>query len=155
MVEAVDIRHPVQMVVRVVEPVEIEDAKKIKTYLPAWKPTEILDIRKPLTLGAFVTPQYYMEIRQELHDDIVASKKLLAKEMVNFKKIFGRKLSLAPGKEATVTFVLAWHFPNLSIKNSFTDCGRYYATKFFSAQALSRFKHFSRLCRFLPSFSQS
>ncbi len=78
----------------VVEPVEIEDAKKIKIFLSAWKPTEILDVKKPLTLGAFVTPAHYMEIRKELHDDIVAAKKLMTKEMVNFKKIFGRKLSL-------------------------------------------------------------
>ena len=78
----------------VVEPVEIEDGKKIKTFLPAWKPTEILDVKKPLTLGAFVTPAHYQEIRQELHDDIVASKKLMRQEMMNFKNIFGRKLSL-------------------------------------------------------------
>jgi len=78
----------------VVEPAEIEDAKKIKTYLPAWKPAEILDVKKPLTLGAFATPEHYFEIRQELHDDVVASKKVLTKEMTNFKKIFGRKLSL-------------------------------------------------------------
>ncbi len=93
----------------VVEPVEIEDAKKIKTFLPAWKPTEILDIKKPLTLGAFVTPQYYMEIRQELHDDIIASKKLLAKEMINFKNIFRRKLSLAEysGPKNATTVIVA------------------------------------------------
>ena len=79
----------------VVEPVEIEETKKIKTFLPAWKPTEILDVKKPLTLGAFVTPAHYQEIRQELHDDIIASKKMMNKEMLNFKKVFGRKLSLS------------------------------------------------------------
>ena len=51
----------------------------------------------------------------------------------------GRKLALAAGESKTVTFVLAWHFPNLSIKNSFTDCGRYYATKFASAQAVAEY----------------
>ena len=51
----------------------------------------------------------------------------------------GRKLALAAGESQTVTFVLAWHFPNLSIKNSFTDCGRYYATKFASAQAVAEY----------------
>jgi hypothetical protein len=59
----------------------------------------------------------------------------------------GRKLTLAPGATATATFVLTWHFPNLSIKNSFTDCGRYYATKFASAQAVAHYvaDNFSRL----------
>ncbi len=51
----------------------------------------------------------------------------------------GRKLTLAPGAAATATFVLAWHFPNLSIKQSFKDCGRYYAAKFASAQAVAEY----------------
>jgi uncharacterized protein (DUF608 family) len=59
----------------------------------------------------------------------------------------GRKLTLAAGESETVTFVLAWHFPNLSIKESFTDCGRFYATKFSSAQAVAEYvaENFSRL----------
>ncbi len=43
-----------------------------------------------------------------------------------------RKLSLKPGKSATVTFVITWHFPNLEIKGV-ADKGRYYASKFASA----------------------
>lgn len=77
-----------------VEPVEIEDSKLIKKYLPAFKPKEILDPKHPMTFGAFATPAHYMEIRQELHDDIKASKQVIAKEMINFKKIFGRDLKL-------------------------------------------------------------
>jgi len=59
----------------------------------------------------------------------------------------GKKLTLAAGESKTVTFVLAWHFPNLSIKNAFVDCGRYYATKFSSAQAVVEYvaKNFPRL----------
>lgn len=93
----------------VVEPVEIEESKKIKSFLPDWKPTEILDTKKPLTLGAFVTPAFYQEIRQELHDDIIDSKRLLAKEMTGFKKIFGRKLSLAEysGPKSSSTVIVA------------------------------------------------
>jgi len=66
----------------VVEPVEIEDEKKIKKYLPDYTPKGgILDPKNPLTLGAFATPEHYFEIRQELHDDIVASKAVIKKEM--------------------------------------------------------------------------
>ncbi|MGD0092310.1 MAG: GH116 family glycosyl-hydrolase [Planctomycetota bacterium] len=43
----------------------------------------------------------------------------------------GRKLALEPGQEAKVTFALAWHFPNLRLK----DGGRHYATRFESATA--------------------
>jgi uncharacterized protein (DUF608 family) len=45
-----------------------------------------------------------------------------------------RRLSLEPGKEAAVTFVLAWHFPNLRLK----DGGRFYATRFKSAAEVAR-----------------
>ena len=48
----------------------------------------------------------------------------------------GRKLKLPPGASATVTFVLAWHFPNLPANGPMRDAGRYYATRFASAQAV-------------------
>lgn len=40
-----------------------------------------------------------------------------------------RRLSLEPGQTAAATFLLAWHFPNLRLK----DGGRYYAARFPSA----------------------
>ena len=59
----------------------------------------------------------------------------------------GRKLSLAAGESKTVTFVLTWHFPNLSLAKGFKDCGRYYGTKFSSAQAVAEYvaENFARL----------
>lgn len=77
-----------------VEPVDVPEPAQIKKYLPDWKPQDILDVKKPLTLGSFATPAHYMEIRQELHEDIIKSQQVIAKEMIAFKKIFGRKLSL-------------------------------------------------------------
>ncbi|OQA36974.1 MAG: Pyruvate synthase subunit PorA [Parcubacteria group bacterium ADurb.Bin326] len=91
------------------ETIEIIDSKSIKKYLPAFKPSEKLDPKDPLTFGAFATPKHYMEIRQELHDDVVASKKMIAKEMTSFKKYFGRKLSLVDyyGDKSADTVVVA------------------------------------------------
>ncbi|HNP75154.1 MAG TPA: transketolase C-terminal domain-containing protein [bacterium] len=78
----------------VVEPVEIESPAKIKKFLPRYKPQAVLDVKKPLTFGAFATPAHYFEIRQELHDDIVSSQKVIKSEMKKFKEIFGRQLGL-------------------------------------------------------------
>lgn len=52
-------------------------------------------------------------------------------------------MSLAPGKKATATYVIAWHFPNLSLK----DGGRYYANRFASAGAVAEYaaRNFDRL----------
>ena len=59
----------------------------------------------------------------------------------------GRQVSLAPNESKTITFILAWHFPNLSVKEGFKDCGRYYATKYASATAVADYvvQNFSRL----------
>ena len=69
----------------------------------------------------------------------------------------GRKLKLAPGESATVTFVIAWHFPNLSLGGwnpaqdtrggPLENAGRYYATKFPSAHAVVQYiaANFDRL----------
>jgi len=58
----------------------------------------------------------------------------------------GRTLALRPGEAATVTFVIAWHFPNLRLDGLTTE-GRWYATKFPSAVAVAEFvsHHFDRL----------
>jgi uncharacterized protein (DUF608 family) len=44
-----------------------------------------------------------------------------------------RKLSLKPGETQTITFVIAWDFPNLNIKGIRTPQGQYYANRFRSA----------------------
>ena len=49
-----------------------------------------------------------------------------------------------------MTFVLAWHFPNLSLgRPGCRKCGRYYATKFPSAHAVAQYvaANFDRLAR--------
>ncbi len=55
------------------------------------------------------------------------------------QKLFGslgRRLSLLPGESATVTFILAWHFPNLSLEKM--GCvGRHYSGRFSSADAVA------------------
>lgn len=78
----------------VVEPVDIPEPEQIKKYLPAFTPEAKLDPANPQTFGSFFTPAHYFEVRQELHEDIKASEKVIAKEMQAFEKVFGRKLSL-------------------------------------------------------------
>jgi uncharacterized protein (DUF608 family) len=60
-----------------------------------------------------------------------------------------RKIKLKPGESTTVTFVLAWHFPNLSLRAPLQKAGRYYATKFSSALAVVKYiaTEFDRLSK--------
>jgi uncharacterized protein (DUF608 family) len=48
-----------------------------------------------------------------------------------------RKLTLDPGQAATVTFVIAWHFPNLKMDR--LPGGRHYAERFPSALAVGQY----------------
>ncbi|HIJ53860.1 MAG TPA: hypothetical protein HPP66_12000 [Planctomycetes bacterium] len=50
----------------------------------------------------------------------------------------GRRISLRPGQEQTVTFVVTWHFPNLSVAGM-NNVGRYYASRFSNAQAVAQY----------------
>jgi len=71
------------------EPVIIPDSKRIKKYLPDYKPTpgQFLDPANPVTMGAFATPAHYMEIRQDLHDDLISSLKTINEEYEKYHKI--------------------------------------------------------------------
>jgi uncharacterized protein (DUF608 family) len=56
-----------------------------------------------------------------------------------------RKMKLAPGASAKVTFVLTWHMPNLKLSR--LPGGRHYASRFASAYVVARYvrEHFPRL----------
>lgn len=59
----------------------------------------------------------------------------------------GRKLSLAPGQTASVTFVVTWHFPNLKLAGLGNHRGRWYGRKFPDARAVAEYvaSNFARL----------
>jgi len=54
----------------------------------------------------------------------------------NLAGMLGRTVDLKPGESATVTFVVAWHFPNFKLEK-LGEVGRYYAKKFDSARAVA------------------
>ncbi len=78
----------------VIEPVEIEPAEKIRKFLPPYRPEEYLNVKRPLTFGAFATPEHYFEIRQDLHSQVVASKEIIVRQAEKFKKVFDRPVKL-------------------------------------------------------------
>lgn len=72
------------------EKVIIPSAAEIKKYLPDYHPDkgEYLDTENPVSLGLLATPAHYMEIREELHNDISKSQDTIKKEYKQFNKIF-------------------------------------------------------------------
>ncbi len=80
------------------EAVYIPETKLIKKYLPKYKPTpgEFLDPKNPMTLGAFATPNDYMEIREELHEDMNAAIKTIKQEFTLYNKIINNDNKINP-----------------------------------------------------------
>ncbi|HTX86589.1 MAG TPA: pyruvate ferredoxin oxidoreductase [Candidatus Nanoarchaeia archaeon] len=71
------------------EEVVIPSEKDIKKFLPDYqpKPGTYLDPAQPRTFGAFATPADYMEIRQQLHDDLISSLDVIKSEYEKYNKI--------------------------------------------------------------------
>lgn len=74
------------------EAVEMPETNLIKKFLPDYVPPKdsILDTQNPRSLGTFAAPDRYMEIRQELFDDVAAAAKEITRQNTEFKKVFGR-----------------------------------------------------------------
>jgi len=64
-----------------------------------------------------------------------------ARQAVGEKLIgaLSRSLRLAPGQAQTVTFVVAWHFPNSGLRAAEASSGNYYAKRFADAAAVARY----------------
>ena len=75
------------------EPVSIPSSSLIKKYLPDYRPSlgTYLNPKKPITMGAFFTPETYMETREQLHRDMVHSLDIIKKEYRAMQKVFGIK----------------------------------------------------------------
>ncbi len=84
------------------EPVIIPSENEIKKYLPDYKPAkgEFLDPANPITMGPIVGPAHYMEMREDLHNDLMASLKTINEEYKKFNKIFNPPTPLCKGGKA-------------------------------------------------------
>lgn len=76
------------------EPVEIPEKELVNKFLPDYKPDPnyILNVEKPISIGCFAAPDKYMELRQELHENLFYSQSLIKKYSAEFKKVFGRSI---------------------------------------------------------------
>ncbi len=72
------------------EEIYVPSEKEIKKFLPDYRPEEgrFLDPKNPRTFGAFATPAHYMEIRQQLHDDLISALPIIKDEYEKYCRIF-------------------------------------------------------------------
>ncbi|MFA6146008.1 MAG: pyruvate ferredoxin oxidoreductase [Patescibacteria group bacterium] len=72
------------------EGVKVYDDKIIKNFVGDYTPENyLLNLKKPLTIGAFVMPDYYFEIKKQVADAMNEAKKVYLKIGQELKKITG------------------------------------------------------------------
>jgi len=72
------------------EPVEIPTQEEVDAFLPPFEPLFKLDPKDPVTLGAYVGPELYHEVRWSLDDAVIGAKPVIVEVAENFRKAFGR-----------------------------------------------------------------
>jgi pyruvate ferredoxin oxidoreductase alpha subunit len=75
------------------EPVDIPDQKLVDKFLPARKlmAGKFLNPKNPVSIGGISTPESYVLARKQLHENLLASKKIIKKTSAEFNKLFSRK----------------------------------------------------------------
>lgn len=90
------------------EPVDIPEQAEVDEFLPLQTYPYPLDPEKPVTLGAVGVPEYYMEIRSMLQEEMLSAKKTVVEVGRKFRRKFGRKSEIVEGyrtKDADVVIV--------------------------------------------------
>ncbi len=84
-------------------PVNIPSRAQIAKYLPPYrpKPDEYLNPARPRTFGGFFSPDYYMETREQLHDDLNKAAGEISKEYLKL----GRHFKFAPQGNGLLEYV--------------------------------------------------
>ncbi len=72
------------------ESVDMPEQEQVDAFLPRYNPLYRLDPEDPYTLGAFVGPEAYHEVRYVLQQDCLGAKEVVKEVARDFQKAFGR-----------------------------------------------------------------
>ncbi|MBI3924820.1 MAG: pyruvate ferredoxin oxidoreductase [Armatimonadetes bacterium] len=76
------------------EPVAIPAQPLVDEFLPSRLPVFRLDVERPAAFGGLLSPQYYQEIRQRLHEDMLGSIPIWQKASREWSGLVGREMPL-------------------------------------------------------------
>lgn len=72
------------------ERVDIPTQQQVDAYLPSYEPRQVLDPAKPLSIGAMVGPEAFMEVRYLAHDKQMQALERIPVLAAEFREKFGR-----------------------------------------------------------------
>ena len=73
------------------EPVDIPTQTDVDAFLPPFGPQQMLDPSEPITIGAMVGPEAFMEVRYLQHDKLIRALEVIADLSGSFEEQFGRE----------------------------------------------------------------
>jgi len=73
-----------------VERVDMPSQAQVDAYLPPFEPRQVLDPSEPVSIGAMVGPEAFMEVRYLAHAKQMEAVRLIPAYAAEFKEIFGR-----------------------------------------------------------------
>lgn len=92
------------------ERVDIPAQQQVDAYLPPYEPRQVLDPAKPLSIGAMVGPEAFMEVRYLAHEKQMQALERIPQLAAEFREMFGRDsggLTRAYRSEDAETIVVA------------------------------------------------
>lgn len=102
------------------ERVDVPTADQVDAYLPAFEPRQVLDPADPVTIGAMVGPEAFMEVRYLAHHKQLRALELIPQLADEFRARFGRDsggLLRAYRTEDAETIVVALGSLNGTVKD--------------------------------------
>ncbi len=78
----------------VVEPIDFPDQKDVDKFLPDYKPLYTLHPDRPLTMGAYATPELYTEAKFAQEQAIINSLPVIKEILSEYSKKFKRKYNI-------------------------------------------------------------
>jgi pyruvate ferredoxin oxidoreductase alpha subunit len=72
------------------ERVDIPDQAEVDAFLPPYEPRQMLDTSEPVSIGAMVGPEAFMEVRYLAHAKQISALDVIPRIAAEFKQRFGR-----------------------------------------------------------------
>jgi len=72
------------------ERLDLPTPKQVDAFLPPYEPRQVLDPREPVSIGAMVGPEAFMEVRYLAHAKQMQALELIPRQAAEFHRIFGR-----------------------------------------------------------------
>jgi pyruvate ferredoxin oxidoreductase alpha subunit len=73
------------------ERIDVPTQEQVDAYLPPFEPRQVLDPREPVSIGAMVGPEAFMEVRYLAHHRQMRALELIPQLSAEFKQQFGRE----------------------------------------------------------------